>query len=73
MPADLLALLASPPKPARRGPAYARFCRARRDANLALLEWLRGRPDPDDVADEVAGSISVLRQLVRLALAGGVR
>ena len=70
--ADLPALLA--PRPHRPTPAYQRFVRCRREAHLAFRDWLRDdRPDPDLVADEVAGSVGVLRQLVRLALAGGVR
>jgi hypothetical protein len=46
-----------------------RFWRARRDANLALLAWLNEQPDPTDVAAEVDGSISVLRQLAKVGKA----
>jgi hypothetical protein len=50
------------PKP-RPDTAYIRFIRARRDMNLALVDWLRTQPHPSDVEDEITGSVSVLRQL----------
>jgi len=40
--------------------------------NREFLNWLRTRPDPDLIDDEVAASISLQRQLVRLTRAGGV-
>jgi hypothetical protein len=67
---DLLQRLT--PRPYRPDPAHIRFCNARRASHLALMDWLQTRPDPDDVDDEVAGSIATLRQLVRLSRAGGV-
>jgi hypothetical protein len=33
---------------------------------LALLSWLREKPHPDDVTDEITASIAVIRQLVHL-------
>jgi hypothetical protein len=49
-----------------------RFCRVRAQSNLAFLAWLRTRPDPDFVDDEVAASAAVPRQLARLTRMGGV-
>jgi hypothetical protein len=49
--------------------AQARFRRLRRDTNRALLTWIRERPDPRDVADEVAASVNTLQQLGELARA----
>ena len=60
------------PTPYRPDPAHMAFCRARRAMNREFLNWLRTRPDPDLIDDEVAASISLQRQLVRLTRAGGV-
>jgi hypothetical protein len=46
--------------------ARARYWRLRRASNLALLSWLREKPHPDDITDEITASVSVLRQLMRL-------
>jgi hypothetical protein len=51
-------------------PARERFWYSRRTADLALLHWLQEQPDPRDIAEEIDASISVLRQLGRLARAG---
>jgi hypothetical protein len=40
-----------------------RFKRLCRDTNLALFDWLRDRPDPADIALEVAGGMALLEQL----------
>jgi hypothetical protein len=52
-------------------PSYMRFCRVRQQCCLAFLDWLRTRPDPDDVDGEVAASVPC--QLVRLVRTGAVR
>jgi hypothetical protein len=59
------------PRPHQPSVAYRAFCQARRAMNLALLAWMRERPDPDDVDEEIAGAIAALRQLVRLVRMGG--
>jgi hypothetical protein len=60
------------PAPYRPDPAHTAFCRARGAMNREYLNWLRTRPDPDLIDDEVAAAISLQRQLVRLTRAGGV-
>jgi hypothetical protein len=47
----------------------ARYRRQRRDAYVALLTWVQEQPDPQDIADEIAGDIAVLRQLADRAQA----
>lgn len=58
------------PRPFRPSSAYLAFCRARQQMNLRALDWMKERPDPDDVDDEISATVAVLRQLVRLTRMG---
>jgi hypothetical protein len=60
-------------RPAAPSRAHDRFCSARQAATRALDAWLRERPDPDDVLEEIEGGARMQRQLLRLALSGDLR
>jgi hypothetical protein len=52
--------------------AYLSFCLVRKEFAAAFMGWQATHPDLDDVDEEIAGTGSLLRQLVRLVRAGGV-
>jgi hypothetical protein len=62
-----LRLVQSSPSPEA---AIHRLWRTRQAFNRALLAWLREKPPGDDIALEADSTISIVRQLALLAMAG---
>jgi hypothetical protein len=54
------------PPPYRPDAAFLAMCSARQAFNLSLDVWLDTRPDPDLAAEEVRGSVKVIRDLAAL-------